>query len=581
MSRSRPRSTQGDGPVLSDPIPPHDLALERAVLGAAVLTPTVLGILSERLTAESFYKDHHRALFTRLLALHTEGRGIDLALVTTALREAGELDAIGGMAALAGLFEEAASTALVPDYIEQIAEAARKRELLALAKDVQTAATNATGSAEIMARVMARVARAERLGQPVAPVAVSGDLEALVFTWRALGVEIHVTNLRDHSEGPTAEVDVRYRGETLHLAKLALLSTSTRATLAKAVAGQVAGLDWRAMLETVCRRSVAQLREGAPTVRLTGTPLTGPRYLVEPFVWHADLSVVFADGGSLKGFVGLVVALVAMTGRAIAGLHSRAGVDDRLGRLGRGLGLDVSDLPLFYRPMTRPLVQDLAAVREQIRAQQIGLLLLDSWQPACGTSRDGLDTALATIAAVRSLGPPVLAEAHMSKADAGLPGAARVYGSIFSSNLARCVWEIKRDTPEALPGGPEGGLVEVLVGAMHRKLNGGRLRPPFALEFVFDGDTGPVSVSRGDLRAGGPAVLAKLSVPQQILHVVQGGAKTTAEIAEGVGKPADKIRPRCNELAAKGRLVRIGDAARGGKGDETLWGLPSREEAHA
>src|SRR5260370_6673328 len=116
---------------------------------------------------------------------------------------------------------------------------------------------------------------------------------------------------------------------------------------------------------------------------------------------------------------------------------------------------------------------------------------------------------------------------------------------------------------------------------MHRKLNGGRLRPPFALEFVFDGDTGPVSVSRGDLRAGGPAVLAKLSVPQQILHVVQGGAKTTAEIAEGVGKPADKIRPRCNELAAKGRLVRIGDAARGGKGDETLWGLPSREEAHA
>src|SRR5260370_13341921 len=104
MSRSRPRSTQGDGPVLSALIPPHDLAVERAVLGAAVLTPTVLGILSERLTAESFYKDHHRALFTRLLALHTEGRGIDLALVTTALREAGELDAIGGMGAPAGLF---------------------------------------------------------------------------------------------------------------------------------------------------------------------------------------------------------------------------------------------------------------------------------------------------------------------------------------------------------------------------------------------------------------------------------------------------------------------------------------------
>ena len=198
---------------------------------------------------------------------------------------------------------------------------------------------------------------------------MTGDLEALTFTWADLGIEIEANSLRESSRGQSAEIDVRLRGETLHLAKLNLLSTSTRATLAKALGLQARSIDWRNILEDVCRRTVTHLRTRAETVRLTGEPLSGPTYAVEPLVWHEDLSIAFADGGSLKSYTALAIAVAAMTGKPVAGLtprtpgvpvlyldweSNRADLDDRLGRLGRGLGWDVSDLPLYYRAMARP-----------------------------------------------------------------------------------------------------------------------------------------------------------------------------------------------------------------------------------
>src|SRR5262249_40380883 len=117
-------------------------------------------------------------------------------------------------------------------------------------------------------------------------------------------------------------------------------------------------------------------------------------------------------------------------------------LDDRLYRLGQGLELATADLPIFRLGMERPLVADLVRVRTEAARVRADLLIVDSWMPACGVGRDtsGLDTAVGAFQAVRSLGRPVLAIAHVSKGMAEQKAAARIYGSVFNHNLSRNVW---------------------------------------------------------------------------------------------------------------------------------------------
>lgn len=441
------------------------------------------------------------------------------------------------------------------------------------------------------------------LGRATLPPAAPGSAtvarlgDDFTFAWATEEVMVEVSMVAEHRDGYAGDLAVSLRGQELHWGRVALASTQGRLTLARRLALQDRTLAWATMIEYACRETVRALRAGAPIERLTGAPLAGPRYCIEPLWWHSDLSFLYADVGSLKGFVSLVIALVAASGKTIAGLQSNLGgpvpvlfldyesnrkdYDDRLGRLCRGVGLDPDAVPLYYRPMMRPLAADLAAVRARMREHDPRLLVIDSWQPACcGSGREvgPADTALATVSAVRALGLPTLALAHLSKADAGQGGPARIYGSIFNTALSRCAWEIKRDTPEALPG--EGrGLKSVLVGLTHRKVNNGRYRPPFALEFAFDGEDGPVAVSRGDLRAAGPEVRAKLTLGTQIEMLVADGAKTTGELAEALGKSANVVRAKCNDLVKQKRLTRP-ESGGAGAGDQSRWALPTtRAEA--
>src|SRR5262249_25640640 len=157
---------------------------------------------------------------------------------------------------------------------------------------------------------------------------------------------------------------------------------------------------------------------------------------------------------------------------------SREDLDDRVYRHALGLGVPAPAGLIGYRQMERPLAQDEAAIRAEIHRLRSEFLIVDSWAPACGVGADGSDATMAAIAAVRSLGLPCLALAHVSKAMADSKGAARPYGSVFNNNLARNAWEIKR-----ADSGDEGHAV---IGCYHRKVNDARYRRPFGLRFDFD-----------------------------------------------------------------------------------------------
>jgi hypothetical protein len=412
----------------------------------------------------------------------------------------------------------------------------------------------------------------------------SGD--DFLFTWSAEMVAVAVTAIKEQSDGYTAELAVSLNGNELHWGRVGLASTQGRLALAKRLALQHRALAWGTVIEHACRETVRALREGAPAVRLTARPFVGPRFSIEPFVWHEGCSFTFADGGSGKGWLAQLLAIVGTTARSIAGLHPRAGrglhvlyldwessqedLDDRLARLGQGLGIDTTALPIFRLGMDRPLAADLVRVRAECARTRADLLIVDSWMPACGISRDssGLDTAIGAFQAVRTLGRPAFCIAHLSKVMADQKGAARIFGSVFNHNLSRNVWEIKR-AEDATPG-------TMVLGCYHTKVNEVALRKPFGLRFDFDGDDGSVTVAPCTLTEGGSDLLDKPPLRARIRTALATGSLTSKEVADHLGISPGAARARLNELLRLGHVVRLNPGGHG-TGNGSRWGLATRD----
>jgi hypothetical protein len=111
-----------------------DLAVERAILGAALLEPAdVVSQLRDQLAAEEFYLRKHQLIYLAILDALDAGTPADakalLFAVGNLLEERGQLDEVGGRTYLSDLVAQACLSASVPFYIGKIQESARKREL--------------------------------------------------------------------------------------------------------------------------------------------------------------------------------------------------------------------------------------------------------------------------------------------------------------------------------------------------------------------------------------------------------------------------------------------------------------------
>ena len=83
---------------------PADHKAERAVLGALLLDHDALYKVADKLRPESFDLPRHRIVYGAFLELSHKHQGITLLTLRSYLEEVGELEAIGGLAALTGGF---------------------------------------------------------------------------------------------------------------------------------------------------------------------------------------------------------------------------------------------------------------------------------------------------------------------------------------------------------------------------------------------------------------------------------------------------------------------------------------------
>ncbi|HTE59487.1 MAG TPA: replicative DNA helicase [Solirubrobacteraceae bacterium] len=124
-----------DGPVA----PPQNLEAEQSVLGAVLLSDTALPalIIDERLHPEDFYREAHGIVFAAMLDLHNGGEPVDALTLVEHLKQAGQLEAAGGRAAIDLLAASVPAVGHVRQYARIVRENAMLRRLLRAAYEIQ------------------------------------------------------------------------------------------------------------------------------------------------------------------------------------------------------------------------------------------------------------------------------------------------------------------------------------------------------------------------------------------------------------------------------------------------------------
>ncbi len=127
----------GSGPGVA---PPQNLEAEQSVLGAVLLSDTTLPalIIDEKLKPADFYRPGHGAIYQAMLDLHAIGEPVDALTLQEHLKQAGQLDAVGGRGAIDLLSAAVPSVGNVRQYAKIVRDNALLRRLLHASYDIQS-----------------------------------------------------------------------------------------------------------------------------------------------------------------------------------------------------------------------------------------------------------------------------------------------------------------------------------------------------------------------------------------------------------------------------------------------------------
>lgn len=176
-------------------VPPHNLEAEKSVLGAVLLDERHLDALKVDcgLKPGHFYREQYGQVFAAMLDLHARGSKIDHLTVAEQMREAGQLEAIGGAAAIDELAGWVPAAGHAREYGRIIRENAQLRDLIRSAYEILASVHGGEASAGEL------VERAERA---MLEVAHDERRKAVTSIAQALGAELDQIHARAAAKSP-------------------------------------------------------------------------------------------------------------------------------------------------------------------------------------------------------------------------------------------------------------------------------------------------------------------------------------------------------------------------------------------
>jgi replicative DNA helicase len=129
---------------------PHSLDAERSVLGAILIHNEAFNHAAELIDSHDFFRDAHRRIFDRMVALSERGDAIDFITLKEELTRAGELEEIGGPTYIAALADGVPRSANVEYYARIVKEKSTLRSLIHSANKILTEAYEAEQEPDLL-----------------------------------------------------------------------------------------------------------------------------------------------------------------------------------------------------------------------------------------------------------------------------------------------------------------------------------------------------------------------------------------------------------------------------------------------
>jgi len=188
-------------------VPPHDLAAERAVLGALLIDAEALAEVVAILRPEDFYRSSHQAIFAEVHAAFSEGSEVDVVILRERLDRTGKLEVAGGEDALHDLATAFPTSANAAHYARIVREHATRRAVIRAAVEMTQEAFDGEGKAsEILDAAAGRLIAIDRATTPGSGADLAGMLDGFVRNWergekQAPGIPTHLHDLNEYIGG--------------------------------------------------------------------------------------------------------------------------------------------------------------------------------------------------------------------------------------------------------------------------------------------------------------------------------------------------------------------------------------------
>ena len=117
-------------------VPPQNIEAEQSVLGAMLIDKEAIAKATEILSAEDFYREAHRVIFSAMLEIYNKNEAVDMITVTDILRRDNKLEDVGGIAYITSLANVVLTAANVKYHAEIVAEKSVLRQLVKVSTEI-------------------------------------------------------------------------------------------------------------------------------------------------------------------------------------------------------------------------------------------------------------------------------------------------------------------------------------------------------------------------------------------------------------------------------------------------------------
>lgn len=131
-----PRKKGTRQPDVTGLVPPHDIDVEQALLGACIAKHERLDDVAPLISAADFYSQPHRIIYAAMLSLLDRVGHLDLVSLAAALHDSGQITGCGGSTYLAQLVGGLSTSVSVAHWAEIVRDLSRRRMAMDVALQV-------------------------------------------------------------------------------------------------------------------------------------------------------------------------------------------------------------------------------------------------------------------------------------------------------------------------------------------------------------------------------------------------------------------------------------------------------------